>query len=1828
MKKIFKRIALFSVLGVSVQLAQAQVKIGDNPTAINKASILELESGSKGLLFPRVSLTNTTTWGLAAGSTPDAGMVVYNTKTVTAGFTGSTAYPTTQPDGTGLYYWDGNGWVAVRGNTGNFILNGTGAPAASTGNDGDYYIDPTTNKIYGPKAGGAWPAGISLIGATGAAGANGKSAFEVWQSLPGNSSKTLTDYFTSITGPAGLNGADGKSLLSGSGAPSGGTGKDGDFFIDPTTNTIYGPKTGGVWPPGVSIVGATGPAGANGKSAFEIWQSLPGNSSKTITEYFNSITGPAGADGKTILNGTGAPAGTTGKDGDFYIDPTSNTIYGPKAGGVWPAGVSIVGAAGANGKSAFEVWQALPGNSSKTITDYLASITGPAGATGADGKSAFEVWQALPGNAGKTITDYLAAITGPTGATGATGADGKSAFEVWQALPGNAGKTITDYLAAITGATGAAGADGKTILNGTGAPSGATGKDGDFYIDPTTNTIYGPKAGGMWPAGVSIVGATGATGATGADGKSAFEVWQALPGNAGKTITDYLAAITGPTGATGATGADGKSAFEVWQALPGNAGKTITDYLAAITGATGAAGADGKTILNGTGAPSGATGKDGDFYIDPTTNTIYGPKAGGMWPAGVSIVGATGATGATGADGKSAFEVWQALPGNAGKTITDYLAAITGPTGATGATGADGKSAFEVWQALPGNAGKTITDYLAAITGATGAAGADGKTILNGAGAPSGATGKDGDFYIDPTTNTIYGPKAGGVWPAGVSIKGADGQGGVTQAGTDIAISGTGTVIDPYIVSNKITADNGLTKTAIGVVQLGGALTNVTKITTDATNTLAIDGLQTGAATNNLVVVDANGVLKTITPATLSAASNWLLSGNAGTNPTTNFIGTTDAQPLALRTNNAERMRILSNGKVGIGTTVPAARLDVQTVAGENDVAHFITGGVTTSNMGEVWIGNDSGAWASLASGNSIFQIKNVSTSGVSLHADLANNRIGIGNTAPSNSLHVTATADPLRLEGLQTGLATNDFIVADANGVLKKVSASALTADLRVVGMDNHITQDAGIGSNGSSVGTGPNNIAIGKNALSSNTTGHDNLAVGLDALLSNTGGYYNTALGAGTLNRSVTGISNVAVGAFGLGNLVSGSSNTAIGVSSLQTLGTGIGNVAIGDYAAGDLKNGNRNTALGYNTRLADDNGSYQLNIMNSIFGVGMNGSLIAPAGMVGINQKAPTNTLHVTATADPLRLEGLQTGLATNDFIVADANGVLKKVSASALTADVRVVGTNNHISQDAGVGSNGTSAGTGANNIGIGINNFSSITIGSENIAIGGEVMSKNTVGSLNTAIGPFALHENTTGSENVAIGGALTNNTTGYGNVAIGQAGQGIVTGNYNIVLGYGALQGGSGNGNRNIVVGAYAGNNLTTGGNNLILGDNANVPSATANHQMSIMNAIFGSGLNGTVTSPKGSIGINQPSPTNTLHVTATADPLRLEGLQAGLATNDFIVADANGVLKKVSASALTADVRVVGTDNHISQDAGVGSNGSSVGTGANNVAIGKNTLSSNTTGSDNLALGQGALKNNTVGSGNAALGQFTLSNVSDGTLNVGFGNAALYSLLSGVSNTAVGSGTLENLQYGSGNTTLGVLAGGDLVNGGFNTSLGFNTQLPDPNGSYQLNIMNSIFGVGMNGNVTNPAGMVGINQTAPTNTLHVTATADPLRLEGLQAGLATDAIVVADANGVLKTVSNTTFAISTKTANYTALGTDETILVDASSGNVTITLPTTVVTGKKYYIKKIDTTSNDVIVDGAGATIDGSPSITGSLAYQGWVLQYNGTAWFIISRN
>lgn len=88
--------------------------------------------------------------------------------------------------------------------------------------------------------------------------------------------------------------------------------------------------------------------------------------------------------------------------------------------------------------------------------------------------------------------------------------------DVWSSLPG------------ITG--GGSGVDGNTILNGAGAPSSGLGVNGDFYINTTAKTIYGPKSGGAWGAATSLIGPTGATGADGAPGTDGVDGNDGAPG--------------------------------------------------------------------------------------------------------------------------------------------------------------------------------------------------------------------------------------------------------------------------------------------------------------------------------------------------------------------------------------------------------------------------------------------------------------------------------------------------------------------------------------------------------------------------------------------------------------------------------------------------------------------------------------------------------------------------------------------------------------------------------------------------------------------------------------------------------------------------------------------------------------------------------------------------------------------------------------------------------------------------------------------------------------------------------------------------------------------------------------------------------------------------------------------------------------------------------------------------------------------------------------------------------------------------------------------------
>jgi Bacterial Ig domain len=63
-----------------------------------------------------------------------------------------------------------------------------------------------------------------------------------------------------------------------------------------------------------------------------------------------------------------------------------------------------------------------------------------------------------------------------------------------------------------------------------------------------------------------------------------------------------------------------------------------------------------------------------------------------------------------------------------------------------------------------------------------------------------------------------------------------------------------------------------------------------------------------------------------------SSTGEWVPTGNSATNPSSNFIGTTDMEGMVFRTNDTARVTILAGGAVGIGTLAlpqPDARLAV-----------------------------------------------------------------------------------------------------------------------------------------------------------------------------------------------------------------------------------------------------------------------------------------------------------------------------------------------------------------------------------------------------------------------------------------------------------------------------------------------------------------------------------------------------------------------------------------------------------------------------------------------------------------------------------------------------------------------------------------------------------------------------------------------------------------------------------------------------------------------------------------------------------------------------------
>ena len=422
---------------------------------------------------------------------------------------------------------------------------------------------------------------------------------------------------------------------------------------------------------------------------------------------------------------------------------------------------------------------------------------------------------------------------------------------------------------------------------------------------------------------------------------------------------------------------------------------------------------------------------------------------------------------------------------------------------------------------------------------------------------------------------------------------------------------------------------------------------------------------------NNYALLGFSGLSRAYNRNLAQIGANFTRSGSSL------FFGTSNSYGSGI-TNTA--MTINPHGNVGIGTTTPALKLDVNGDAVFNGVRVGRGNGGMSNNTA---IGN--GALNSNTTGNG-----NTATGYFALYS----NTTGNYNTATGRSaLYSNTTGIWNTANGYQAlySNTTGNYNVATGGGALY----------FNTTGYQNTANGYLALYSNTS----GYNNTANGFNALYSNTTGFFNTASGYQALYSNTTGSGNTANGYGSLFSNTTGNQNTANGFNALYFNTTGLSNTAYGSGALTSNTTGFENTATGYLALNLNTTGVQNTAYG-NQALFLNTGSY--NTANGFFALGVNTT--GGGNTANGFEALVSNTTGVYSTANGYRslnsnTEGLQN----------TANG------AFALYSNT-----------------------TGFNNTASGLNSLLSNTTGSSNTAIGfnSDVSSGNLVNA--TAIGASAI----------------------------------------------------------------------------------------------------------------------------------------------------------------------------------------------------------------------------------------------------------------------------------------------------------------------------------------------------------------------------------------------------------------------------------------------------------------------------------------------------
>ncbi len=616
---------------------------------------------------------------------------------------------------------------------------------------------------------------------------------------------------------------------------------------------------------------------------------------------------------------------------------------------------------------------------------------------------------------------------------------------------------------------------------------------------------------------------------------------------------------------------------------------------------------------------------------------------------------------------------------------------------------------------------------------------------------------------------------------------------------------------------------------------------------TAASSTIVYSNNTTGdlyalpTANSSVLITNSTGV-----PSWNTAITNglfWSLTGNSGiTQPaapatygtstfaaTENWIGTTDVKDLTIGTSNIERMRVLSSGYVGIGTSTPNRALVVQgnntnnvitientNAAGYSSVDMYNNSGTLSSTFG---YGNPSAGAPYTARGyfntysNDFVWMNNgggATTPVVLISAQAATpGYVGIATTTPARKLEIGGTANTVRIDGLASGSTFNSsstattstmvysnnstgdlYSLPTANSSVLITSATGVPSWTTAItnGLFWSLTGNSGTTVSTSAIGTAANNNFIG-------TTDNSDLVIATDNFerlhINNTGNIgiqttnpsalldINTSAAANAFNVTTGNVVNVTANSLTTGTALNiNTTGTITGTGSLATL---TGNSLTSGYGI-DLSVNAMNTGNGiYETANALTTGN-GMAVSSSSAGI-TTGSLLSLSS-TGVISNASGSLLNIKSTAT--NTAGYLATIVGN----SSTTGGIMNISGTGLTTGI---GLTVSVSGTGGISSTTTSAtagsygvlGSNSNATGYGTeginSNAAGIGVYGRNSAATGTGAGYGVYGTTlqSAGAGVYGIDNNSTSNQTGLTGVYGTYNTTGNGSGVTGIGGSGV-----------------------------------------------------------------------------------------------------------------------------------------------------------------------------------------------------------------------------------------------------------------------------------------------------------------------------------------------------------------------------------------------------------------------------------------------------------------